>query len=114
MSTNKHSLVERVFTKLLESSELPPDHVLDDLAAKNLDDLDEEEFKRGDWTPALDDKVRVRSTDGVETDIDDREIPEGKTGRIINNLVAYKIQFSGDDKSDAETRWVTKAMIEPV
>ena len=103
-------MTERVLTALLEAAEMPSDEVLDDLAMKDEPELDEGEFKRGKWQPAVDDNVKIRSTPDLETDIDSREIPEGASGRVINHLVAYQIEFDDDDIGK---RWVTKAMIEP-
>lgn len=107
----KAALVESIMSKLLETiSQLPPDEVLNDLARRDHDDLDESEFKRGEWQPAVDDKIKIRATPDLETDIDHREIPEGATGRLINHLVAYHVEF---DDEEIGNRWVTKAMIEP-
>lgn len=99
--------------RLLEVSKvpMPTDEELDKLAAvEEREELDEGEFKRGEWSPVVDEKVRVRDTPEQEMDIDDHEIPVGSTGKILNHLVAYRIDF-GDDVG---IRWVTKAMIEPV
>lgn len=108
---SKTNLVERVLVRLLEASEMPSDEVLDGLASSDqVEELDEDEFKRGEWQPGVGESIRVRSTPGAEIDIDERELPEGATGKIVNHLVAYKVEFNDDEIG---ARWVTKAMIEP-
>lgn len=115
MRKNYGVLIERVMSRLLETA-TPDDSVLndsmlDDLAYRESHaELSEDDFKRGEWNPLVDDRVKVRGTDGSETDIDDEEIKVGSKGKILNHLVAYRVQFDDDSVG---TRWVTKAMIEP-
>ena len=109
---SRNNLVERVFTKLLEATtQLPPDDVLNDLASKQeTQELDEDEFKRGEWQPGIDESIKIRATPETEIDIEGTEIPEGASGKIINHIVAYKISFNDEELGE---RWVTKAMMEP-
>ncbi len=98
------NLIERVFIKLLETSQLPPDDVLNDLASKqSMEELDEDEFKRGEWQPGIDESIKIRATPETEIDIEGAEIPEGAAGKIVNHIVAYKISFNDEELGE---RWV--------